>query len=243
MSPLVALIDAIKSVAASAQYENLRQFARLCSRAYREERKHIIETEILAEHDIDSYAEYRSLKTNDRPFFDALGTKIKEAEAEWNLLFLGFDQVDKPHLFIITEYGKIQYCDAEGFAAIGSGAWAAWSALSRFGFNRFMPRGEAIYGVLAAKLAAEGTEGVGEETIFMIARPSDRLGRGVPGLGQDEIKKVRSEWKRLPRIPPGTADRLDGYLRTVETETPIKVDNPLKGYFTRSTSRKSKRVR
>jgi 20S proteasome alpha/beta subunit len=234
VSPLVALLDAVKSATASAKYENLRQFARLCSRAYREERKRIIETEILAEYDIESYSEYLGLKTSDRAFFDSLTSKIKEAESEWNLLFLGFDNVDIPHIFVITEYGKIQYCDAEGFAAIGGGAWAAWSALSRFGFNRFISRGTALYAILSAKFAAEGAEGVGKDTIFMVTRPSDRAGRGVVGLSPDEINKVREEWNSLPRIPDGTAARLDGYLKNAEREVPIRVKNPLRGYLTKT---------
>jgi 20S proteasome alpha/beta subunit len=239
-SPLVALTDAVKVAVASAKYENLRSFARLCSRAYREERQHIIETDILSEHDVNSYSEYQTLKSQDRTFFDALTAEIKKAEQEWNLLFLGFDKVDRPHLFVITEYGKIQYCDMEGFAAIGSGAWAFWAALSQFGFNRNIPRGQAMYGMLAAKFAAESAEGVGRQTVFMIVKPSDRLERMVPGLLPKDIKEVRAGWQELPRIPTGMAGKIEGWVRETEAEPPLRVANPLKGYVKRVRPRNKK---
>ncbi|MFI5095396.1 MAG: hypothetical protein ACHQIK_18330 [Candidatus Acidiferrales bacterium] len=243
LSPLVALIDAVKSSAANADRNSLRSFARLCSRAYREEREHIIETEILAEHDIDSYAEYQALrKSPDRELFDALTEKIKKQEEEWNLLFIGFDDAGRPHIFVITEYGKIQYCDAEGFAVIGSGAYNAQHVLSHSRFNRFMLRGEAAYCLLAAKFAAESADGVGETTAFMILKATDRLGRTVPGLNADDIEKIKDEWKAMPVFPQGAAERIETVLANHERELRIKVENPLKG-FKRSVSRKSKRVR
>ncbi|MFZ0300451.1 MAG: hypothetical protein WAM13_19025 [Candidatus Sulfotelmatobacter sp.] len=242
-SSMIALMDAVKAESANAKGDNVRSFARICSRAYREERERILESEVLAEHDVKSYAEYLELKKSDRDFFQALTDQIKEIEQKWNLLFFGFDSADRPHIFVITEYGKIQWCDAEGFAAIGSGAWGFWTALSRYGFNRYAPRGETMWGVLAAKFAAESAEGVGEETVFLISKHSDRLGDTIPGLVPDDIKQLRAKWKSLPRIPDGADKLMEGHLAGSERTPPFKVSNPLRGYLRRSVPRKSKRER
>lgn len=243
LSPMVALIDAVKVAAANAKDNSLRSFARLCSRAYREERQHIIETEILAEYDIESYSAYQALKATDRDLFEVIAEQIRKQEEGWNLLFLGFDDVDRPHIFVITEYGKIQYCDTESFAVIGSGAWAAHNALSRFGFHKFLPRGYATYELLVAKFVAESAEGVGENTAFMILKANDRLGRTVPGLNRDDIEKIRAEWKKIPIFPPGIPEQLEQVIAKSESERQPRIENPLRGYLKRSTSRKSKRVR
>jgi len=227
VSPLVALVDAVTDAAANAKENRLRSFARLCSRAYQAERKNIIETEILANYDINAYSEYLALKGSDRPFFDAIKQEIEKAERNWHLLFLGFDSLGKPHLFVITEYGKIQYCDIEGFAAIGSGAYTAFMALSAFKFNQWMSRGEAVYAMLAAKFAAEAADGVGEDTLLFIFKAGDAR-RSVPGLVPNAIHNLREEWRKLPRIPAGAAESIERNL--VEGERMTRpVEDPLKG--------------
>ncbi len=237
-SSMIALIDAVKAEVASAKGDNVRSFARLCSKAYREERERILESEVLAEHDVNSYAEYLKLKDSDRDFFDALTEKMKKVEEKWNLLFFGFDKIARPHIFIITEYGKIQWCDAEGFAAIGSSAWAFWTALSRFGFNRYASRGETMWGVLSAKFAAESAEGVGEDTVFLLFKPTDRPGYTVPGLIPRHIKELREQWRKLPRIPDGTAVVLEWEMGLAESHSKLKVPNPLKGFYSPESRKK-----
>jgi hypothetical protein len=241
LSPLVALIDAVKTAAANADKNSLRPFARLCSRAYREERERIIETEILAEHDLNSYSEYRALRTTDRDWFESITEQIRKQEESWNLLFLGFDDVRRPHIFVITEYGKIQFCDAPGFAVIGSGAWAAHNVLARFGFNKFLARGLAAYGLLAAKFAAEAAEGVGEATAFMIYKANDRIGRTVPGLNETDMGWIKTAWKKMPKFPIGLPEELERILVQSERRPQHKVDNPLQGLIKRRMPRKSKR--
>ncbi len=241
-SSAVALVDAIKTSAANARENRLRSFAKVCSRAYREERQRIIESDILADYDIESYAEFRALKLSDRQFFDELMREIKRVEAEWKLLFLGFDESDQPHIFTITECGKITYCDIEGCAAIGTGSTIAYIGLARVGFNRYMKRGEAMYSLLSAKFEAEkSAEGVGEETIFLTFRATDRPGKSVPGIAPKGIEKAREKWKSLPKIPDGIADTLASDLEFTERyEGKHEVHNPLKGYSKRPTSRRLK---
>lgn len=239
LSPMTAMIDALKTAVAGNRETPLRKFGRQCSRAYREERKQIIETDILAEYDLDSYAEYLTLKIKDRLLYDSITERIKKEEADWNLLFVGFDDIGRPHLFVITEYGKIQWCDAEGFAAIGSGAWTAHYSLARYGFRKFMSRGEVAYGLLAAKFAAESADGVGEATGFVLLTAKDKPGKSVAGLSVSDIGQTRASWKRMPKIPDGTANYLEQALVQSYANVRQKLDDPLKGYIKRSRSRKS----
>ena len=247
LSPLDALMDAVRTEVANVRNISLRPFARLCSRAYRTERKNIIETEILAEHDLDTYTEYQALKNSaiesDRVLFGLLGDKIKNEEQNWNLLFVGFDDTGRPHIFVITEFGKIQYCDTYGFAVIGSGCWPAQYTLGRFGFNKNLSRGEAAYALLAAKFAAESADGVGENTAFMMLKADDRMGRTVSGLNTDDIAAIKAKWNGLALIPSGAPQLLEARIAQGEREPRIKIDNPLRGYLRRSMSRKLKRVR
>jgi hypothetical protein len=245
LSPMTALIDAVKTAVASAKKTPFREFGRQCSLAYREERQRTIETEILARHDINTYAEYQQLKNTDRPFFDWITDEIRVEEEQWNLLFMGFDDSGRPHLFVITEYGRIQWCDSIGFATIGSGAWTGQNALARFGFNRFMTRAEATYGLLAAKFAAESADGVGETTGFALLTAKDKLGRMLSGLNEKDIEKVKTAWKGMAKIPNGVAADLERALTASVHEPKCKIDNPLTGYASvkRSSSRKSKQAR
>jgi hypothetical protein len=207
-SALFALRDAVTEVAQWETNTTVRPLARLCAKVFREERRKIIETDILANYDIESYSEYLNLKEPDRKFFDAITGEIDKAEEEWTLLFAGFDEVDEPHLFIISNFGKIEYCDLTGFACIGSGMWPAYASLAAYPYNIFMPAGEAIYSLLTAKFAAETSHGVGEATMFMSMRADDR-DRTIPGLRQEAIERIKAKWKALPKIPVGLADELE----------------------------------
>jgi hypothetical protein len=221
-SPLVALIDAIRDAVKQSTRSTLRGFAQACSRAYRAERKNIIETAILSEYDIDTYAEYLGLKIPDRLLFDAITEKIKQLEKDWSLLFFGFDNHKAAHLFVITEHGRIQYCDIEGVAAIGSGAWAAITALTSYPYNRHLPIGEAVYSMLAAKYAAErSADGVGEDTTIVVLKPNQP---STSNLSKNMVKAMREKWKALPRIPEGAADELMADFKAVDQNVKHVID-------------------
>src|SRR5438034_3612711 len=89
VSAMVPFLGAIEDAAQKDSKNTLRNFARLCSRTYREERKKIIETEILSQYDIGSYDEYRNLKHTEANLFEAITKEIKAAEENWFLLFCG----------------------------------------------------------------------------------------------------------------------------------------------------------
>jgi hypothetical protein len=172
-----------------------------------------------------------------------LTEKIRKIEQKWNLLFFGFDKHDRPHIFVITEYGKIQWCDAEGVAAIGSGAWVFWTALAQYGYNRHAERGEAVWAMLSSKFAAEKAEGVGEQTVLLISKATDRLGYTVSGLLPKDINDARERWRSLARIPDGIARELEVKISKEEQDGSFEVSNPLRGYLRQSVARKAKRER
>jgi hypothetical protein len=208
VSEMTVIVDAVRAETKKSSRLGWREISRQCGKAYREERKRLIETEILTDYDIDSYPEYLSLKVSDRELFDAIGERIELFDANLNLLIFGFDNHNDPHIFSIVGNGKIQYCDIQSHGVAGSGAWAATVALDRYPYNKWKPIGECIYAVLAAKFAAESAEGVGRETelyLFTEDHPHGTGGR----LGAENIEVIKGMWKALPRIPVGIADNLE----------------------------------
>jgi len=205
VSTLTPMLDAIQEAGKKCREKGLRQFARVCARAYRAERERIIEDEVLPDYDLSTYAEYLALKSGDPDLFEAIGTKISAAEEGWHLLFCGFDEKRKPHLFVISDRGKIQYCDAHGFAAIGSGGYAAYIALASYPYNSNLDREDAAYCLLAAKFAAESAEGVGMETVLHVLLPGDAWSSFVLDT---TVSSIREKWRTLPRIPAGAADEI-----------------------------------
>jgi hypothetical protein len=206
-SALVPLLEAIAEAGKKLKNNTLRNASRLWSKAYRLERKHIIETEVLARHDVQSYGEYLALKTSDANFFEVLSKEIEKVEEGWNLLFCGFDGHRAPHLFIVAECGKIQYCDIEGFAVIGSGAWPAIVSLTSLQYSDRLSYGEAMYSLLAAKFSAEtAAEGVGEDTVFGILSTDKEVSPIV--LKDQTICDARKRWESMPRFPQDIVKQL-----------------------------------
>ncbi len=211
-STLVPLVDAVQVTARKSKRNTLRQFARLCSRVYREERKKIIETDILSKYDISTYQEYVDLKKTDVDLYGAITKEIERMEEDWHLLFFGFDKEGKPHVFVITEYGKIQFCDIEGFAAIGSGAWAAIMGLALVGYRHVQSFEESLYRLLVAKfIAEESADGVGEATLVAVLEGEHSATTALLMSAQD-VKALREEWKQRPRIPDGVGAKIKGLL-------------------------------
>jgi hypothetical protein len=231
VSTLTPMLDAIVEAVKKAKQKGLRHFARLCAHAYRAEREKIIEDEVLPDYDLSTYADYLALKTTDPSLFDAIGTKITDAEEGWHLLFCGFDDKHVPHLFVLSGRGKIQYCDTPGFAAIGSGGWAASVALASYPYRTGMDRGEAAYCLLAAKFAAESAEGVGKETILQVLEPGEPLSSFI---FDKTISDVRDKWHTLPRIPDNAADEIEAALK--------KNDGILRNARTRRITKKTKNI-
>lgn len=203
VSPITPLVEAMKEELKKASTESVRKFARRCSEIYRQERPSLLENEVLADYEIYSYADYLSLKTADPVLYTTITAEIKQKEENWSLLFAGFDKKKNPHVFVVTERGKIQYCDVAGFAAIGSGHWRSLLALSSYPFKRNLPFSEAVFSIAAAKFAAESeAEGVGDETIIALLEPKQK---NSPVMSEIAVIKLRRNWRSLPRFPKDAA--------------------------------------
>lgn len=200
VSPLVPLVESMRTKMNKHKTPSgVAVFARKCSEVYKKERRLLIENEVLCDYDIETYAEYLDQKKKEPELFAAITERIKDEEENWNLLFAGFDATARPHIFVIKERGRIQYCDTEGFAAIGSGGWRSLVALSSYPFRRGLPLSRAIFGIAAAKFAAESeAEGVGEDTVLTIIEPATN---NAPIMLDHCIGKLRKLWKELPRFP------------------------------------------
>jgi 20S proteasome alpha/beta subunit len=205
VSSMNALVDAIRERTARLRGSDLRPFARLCREVYMDERKPLIESEVLGDYDVDSYSDYVALRKSDPEFHAKLTEKIREMEQDWNLLFAGFDRNRHAHIFTITECGRIGFYDTIGYAAIGSGALRASVALASYPFRRQAPFSEAIFGIAAAKFAAEAADGVGEETILSVLEPKTQRS---PIFMDQAINDLRTMWNDLPRFPEKEAMRV-----------------------------------
>jgi len=118
------------------------------------------------------------------------------------LLFAGFDKERRAHIFTITECGKINFYDRIGYAAIGSGSWRALVALSNYSFRRNLDLSKAIFGIAAAKFAAEAADGVGEETILTVLEPRRRTS---PVFMDHRVENLKEIWQEIPRFPGNEA--------------------------------------
>jgi len=224
-SPLVPLVEAIKEgMAKQKATGGVRRFARQCSTIYNAERPELIEREVLVDYGIDTYAEYLDTKKSEPQLYAAITEKIKEEEEKWSLLFAGFDSKKQPHIFVVSERGRIQYCDTEGFAAIGSGGWRSLVALSSYQFKRNLPFSQAVFGIAAAKFAAESeAEGVGKETILAILEPKTKAS---PVMSDRRMDSLKALWSNLPRFPKeAEAEVWDGINEM--TFIPEVKNNPL----------------
>jgi hypothetical protein len=198
LSPMVALTQSIAKRVEHERPMEFLPFARLCRDVYREERKPLIESDVLANYDVETYSEYLALRKSDLEFHAKITEEIKKVEEEWNLLFAGFDKRGKAHIFTVTENGKINFCDKEGYAAIGSGSLRALISLSDYPFSRRLGLSEAVFGVAAAKFAAESADGVGKETMMSILQANAKTS---PVFSDHGIETLRKMWRNLPRRP------------------------------------------
>src|SRR5688572_24987536 len=110
-SPMVPIIEGVKAAVKKInQVDAIRQIALAANKAYRAERKTIIETDILSDHEIEKYSDYVALKHSKPDLFATITKSISDEEGKWGLLLFGFIK-NVPHLLEVREGGKIRYCD------------------------------------------------------------------------------------------------------------------------------------
>jgi ATP-dependent protease HslVU (ClpYQ) peptidase subunit len=132
-------------------------------------------------------------------------------------LVAGYDAKGNPHIFSVTDPGRVENHNVTGFWAIGSGQNAALASLFFHSYNRRMPLQEALYHVCAAKFMAEKASDVGETTSVLILSASVNDSSGALRMDVSEfqsVEAVKKIWKSegRPRIPRNLHARMQEIL-------------------------------
>ena len=103
--------------------------------------------------------------------FADLRQRIERVDLGCEFLVFGFDEASKPHIFRVNERGAVDDHSRTGFWAIGSGEYAALSALIFHDYDRNLDVREAVYYICMAKFMAERAD-LGQQTQvgYMIKR-------------------------------------------------------------------------
>ena len=191
------------------------EVAGMCKTAYKEQRMQRIEDEVLAKYGM-TWEELKSggrERLSDRDF-QILTERIRGFDLDIELLISGFDEEWEPHIFTVCNPGTADYYDKLGFWAIGSGQSNALAALFSSRYKTEAPLEECISHVLSAKFAAESAQGVGQSTYILIYNDDD----DVLLLPDSLENRIKSEWKKLPKIPTKNLPRLRGYIAIAEED-------------------------
>jgi hypothetical protein len=216
------MLDAIVPAMRRLKVNSFDKVVDCCRFAYRKQRRRLVETGILSDYNIKTYAEFRALRQSDEALFLEIDEHIKRAQENWSLLFAGFEDTGSPHIFVISGSGKVEYCDFQGRAAIGTGALAALLWTSFFGHVSSMRLGDRIFGTVSAKFFAERASDVGRKTIVVVKRA--KCGYGIV-FSEGEIEDARKAWSDLPKINDETAKRLeDSVEESIRVYDSIRAD-------------------
>jgi hypothetical protein len=203
------MIDGISAALRKTTDNSHDNVVKVCQAAYKERRKVLVETVILAEYDVSSYAEYKALEQTDEALFRAITDRIDKQQQEWYLLFAGFDDKPIAHVFVIAEAGRVEYCDYRGVGSVGSGALAALLWLSFYGYRKSMAIGQAAFGIVSAKFFAERASDVGEKTIITVLKPDKDFGLVLKDV---DLGDARVAWKAIDTKPQEVTDELENTI-------------------------------
>jgi hypothetical protein len=151
----------------------------------------------LSRYNISSISAFREtgLSQFGQERFEKICDEIDRFDLGLTMLCYGYDSKKAPHIFEISNPGKITNHDLLSYAVIGSGWYMATASLRR----KILPPDleMVIYRLLEAKFSAETAPGVGKST-SLITMNSD----GENGfLGAGSIEKIRSIWERTLKEP------------------------------------------
>jgi 20S proteasome alpha/beta subunit len=116
----------------------------------------------------------------------ALDREIQTHEYGLQVLIAGVDT--EPHLYVVADPAIAHCFDALGFSAIGSGAPLAMLQCISRSSGPARTINEALYTAHEAKLNAEPTPGVGQETDMALIRSS-----GVYELPEEAVRRLREK--------------------------------------------------
>jgi hypothetical protein len=210
------ILKAVNKSLAKLKATPFERVVKQCQATYRNIREMLIETQILPEFDIRSYQEFKQLEKEDEAFYLRIKAKITTAEEDWTLLFAGFDEVRAPHLFVISGPGRVEYCDHQKVAAIGSGSFAALFWLAFYGYHPQRSLGELLFGAISAKFYAERAHEVGPTTVVSTIK-SD-----VPALfhfNPSDVSMVRRFWDAMPKFDEATTKLFEQQMQQVYQAT------------------------
>jgi hypothetical protein len=99
----------------------------------------------------------------------------------------------------VSDDGEVRYEAEIGFAAIGTGAFAALNMLYFYGRKTTASLPAAIYHTCESKFMAESADGVGESTFAFVLHKSGDCTMIWP----DHVEQIRLIWKNegQPRAP------------------------------------------
>jgi ATP-dependent exoDNAse (exonuclease V) alpha subunit len=138
------------------------------------------------------------------------------------LIFHGYDNISRPHVFEVTNPGKIVDHDMLQYGVIGSGYWMATASLRRRQLSREL--NPTIYRLLEAKFSAETATGVGKATtVFVFGKNGE-----FEALRGSVTDQIRDEWKKTlkPDAPPLALDLIKQYIE-LEKPEPKKTTSSL----------------
>jgi 20S proteasome alpha/beta subunit len=151
----------------------------------------------LARYSISSITAFRGigLAQFGQERFDRVCDEIDRFDLGITLLCYGYDTKKIPHIFEVSNPGKITEHDLLGYAVIGSGWYMATASLRR----RTLPPDleMMIYRLLEAKFSAETALGVGKSTSLLTMNSDGKDG----AIGSGSIEKIREVWERTLKEP------------------------------------------
>jgi ATP-dependent protease HslVU (ClpYQ) peptidase subunit len=187
------------------QGPTLENMAELSVRMYQEYRGRLIEEGILGRFSMSlgTFLESRE-RIGDR-LFEQLWADISRIRVGCDLLVCGYSS-DAPHIFTVTNPTEenpslITHFDDLGFAAIGSGAMVANSALYASNQFKYGSLEDTLYKTTFAKFAAESSSDVGETTFVRVFDTDGMVMTFDPSFTTD-LRKIYLSTS----IPPAAVD-------------------------------------
>ena len=202
----------------------LECIADMTKKAYKEQRLSQIEDEILGAYGLswEDFRENGKSRLNERDF-EIVTERIRSYDLSLEMLVAGFDGESEPHIFAVSNPGKVSFHDKLGFWAIGSGQHLAMGSLFSGQYDIYDGLDKCIAQVLSANFAAESAEGVGDKTHCLVYTGKDESWLVPAKLHQ----AVKSGWHSLPRIPTDSLPKIRKFL---DQEKENEKTNPT--YFT-----------
>jgi len=168
--------------------------------AYKKRRDSLVEDLILSPRLLTKelfVARTTDLQPLDQDFVFGISAEAKNLKTNSSLLICGFDKHNNPHIFSVSNPGKVNSHDLTGFHAIGIGATMAISRMLVLEADLNDHLGLALFQAFDAKVNAEVTQGVGYNWDAEILVPNKKA---IP-LRSDIANLVENVYRAYPYTP------------------------------------------